>query len=101
MEKNQKVSVLRASYPDFAMSKSQNILVKGNGCGFDFQKIERKFSKNNIITIDGVKISFESSWVHLRKSNTEAIIRVYTEAKSQLEADELAQRFLGEIQEVI
>ena len=52
-------------------------------------------------TIDGVKISFESSWVHLRKSNTEPVIRVYTEAKSQLEADELAGRFLEEIQEVI
>ena len=101
IEKNQKVSVLRASYPDFAMSKAKISLSKEMDVGSIFKKIERKFSKNNIITIDGVKISFESSWVHLRKSNTEAIIRVYTEAKSQLEADELAQRFLGEIQEVI
>ena len=83
------------------MSKAKISLSNEMDVDSIFKKVERKFSKNNIVTIDGVKISFESSWVHLRKSNTEPIIRVYTEAKSQLEADELAQRFLGEIQEVI
>ena len=83
------------------MSKAKISLSKEMDVGSIFKKIGKEIFENNIITIDGVKISFESSWVHLRKSNTEAIIRVYTEAKSQLEADELAQRFLGEIQEVI
>jgi len=100
-EKNQKVSVLRSSYPEYAMSKAKISLSKQMDIDSIFKKVERKFSKNNMNTIDGVKISFESSWVHLRKSNTEPVIRVYTEAKSQLEADELAGRFLGEIQEVI
>ena len=50
--------------------------------------------------IDGVKIDFAENWVHLRKSNTEPIIRVYTEAKSIAEADALAQRFIGEIKAI-
>ena len=50
--------------------------------------------------IDGVKIDFAENWVHLRKSNTEPIIRVYTEAKSMEEADALAQRFIGEIKQI-
>ena len=100
-EKNQKVSVLRASYPDYAMSKGKISLSEDMDVDLIFRKIENKFIKNNIITIDGLKITFESSWVHIRKSNTEPIIRVYTEAKSQSEADELAQRFLGEIQDII
>jgi len=100
-EKNQKVSVLRASYPDYAMSKGKISLSEEMDVDLIFRKIKMKFIKNNIITIDGLKITFESSWVHLRKSNTEPIIRVYTEAKSQSEADELAQQFLGEIQHII
>ena len=50
--------------------------------------------------IDGVKIDFAENWVHLRKSNTEPIVRVYTEAKSQAEADALAERFMAEIAEI-
>ncbi len=54
----------------------------------------------NITTIDGVKIDFAESWVHLRKSNTEPIIRIYTEAKSQHEADALADKIIAEIKEI-
>ncbi len=50
--------------------------------------------------IDGVKIDFAENWVHLRKSNTEPIIRIYTEAKSMAEAEALAQRFISEIKEI-
>ena len=50
--------------------------------------------------IDGVKIDFEASWVHLRKSNTEPIIRLYTEAKTKAEADALAERFMAEIRTI-
>ena len=56
-----------------------------------------KYRDNKPSTIDGVKIDFEDSWVHLRKSNTEPIIRIYTEAASQKAADALAQRIIDEI----
>ena len=100
-EKNQKVSLLRASYPDYAMSKAKISLSKGMDVDSILKKVEIKYSEKNPTTIDGVKISLESSWVHLRKSNTEPIIRVYTEAKSEKEANELVQRFLKEIEEMI
>ena len=100
-EKNQKVSVLRASYPDYAMSKAKISFSLGMDVDTILKKLERKYSEKNPTTLDGVKISFEYSWVHLRKSNTEPIIRVYTEAKSQVEASELAQRFLKEIEEMV
>ena len=61
-------------------------------------RMKENYSKQNPIAIDGVKIEFDNSWVHLRKSNTEPIIRVYTEAPSQVEADDLAKRFLEEIE---
>ncbi|MEO1548736.1 MAG: phosphoglucosamine mutase, partial [Bacteroidota bacterium] len=57
----------------------------------------KKYSNENLTTIDGVKIDFAENWVHLRKSNTEPIIRIYTEAHSQKEADALADRFILEL----
>ncbi len=64
------------------------------------KKAELKYSDQNPLTIDGVKIEFENSWVHLRKSNTEPIIRVYTEAPTQEQADALGQRFVDELMEM-
>lgn len=63
--------------------------------------MEKKYTNEQISTIDGLKIDFADCWVHLRKSNTEPIIRIYTEAKSQNEADNLALRFINEIKELI
>jgi len=60
-----------------------------------------KYANEDVNTIDGVKIDFAEEWIHLRKSNTEPIIRIYTEAKSQAAADALAERFIGEIKEII
>jgi phosphomannomutase len=60
----------------------------------------KKYSDERITTIDGVKIDFADNWVHLRKSNTEPIIRIYTEAKSQKEADNLAIRIIDEIKDI-
>ena len=60
-------------------------------------EMTEKYKNENISTIDGVKIDFAENWVHLRKSNTEPIIRIYTEAKTQNEADTLALRIMGEI----
>jgi phosphomannomutase len=58
------------------------------------------YDKEEITTIDGVKIDFETAWVHMRKSNTEPIIRIYTEAPSQQEADDLASRFISELEAI-
>jgi phosphomannomutase len=59
-----------------------------------------KYSDENVTTIDGVKIDFEEDWVHLRKSNTEPIIRIYTESTSSEAANSLALRFMNEINEL-
>ena len=59
--------------------------------------IEKKYENESLNTLDGVKIDFQDSWVHLRKSNTEPIIRIYAEATSQDEADVLANRFITEL----
>lgn len=85
-----KVSDLRKKYPDYHIIKQ-----KQNIQGFDvdqlLQKIEKEFAEYNPITIDGVKIDFINGWVHLRKSNTEPIIRIYAEAKTISEAEKLAK----------
>ena len=64
------------------------------------RKIEDKYSTEELTTIDGVKIDFTEEWVHLRKSNTEPIIRIYTEAKTQQKADDLADRFVKELSDL-
>lgn len=93
-ERKTRVSVLKASYPAFYMSKNKITLKKGIDIDAILVKVKKRFEKEAPSTIDGVKIDFEDSWVHLRKSNTEPIIRIYTEAKSQNEAVELAAKFM-------
>ena len=100
-ERDLKVSSLRASYPNYEMSKAKISLNPEMNVEAILSQIEKKYLENDPITIDGVKIEFESSWVHLRKSNTEPIIRVYTEAGSEKEANDLAQRFINEIKGLI
>jgi phosphomannomutase len=63
--------------------------------------MKSKYAQEQITDIDGLKIDFADSWVHLRKSNTEPIIRIYSEAKSVKEADSLAQKMIKEIESVI
>jgi phosphomannomutase len=58
------------------------------------------YKKENVNRVDGVKIDFEDKWVHLRKSNTEPVIRIYTEAKSRKEADDLAVNFVSELNKI-
>ena len=62
--------------------------------------ISKKYANEDVTTIDGVKIDFPKEWVHLRKSNTEPIIRIYTESVSKENADDLAERFMNEIKEL-
>lgn len=94
------VSELKAGYPQYFMSKKKIELTPGLDVDSLLQKIEASYIGERLTTIDGVKIDFEDSWVHLRKSNTEPIIRIYTEAPSQDAADKLADRLIEEIKSV-
>ncbi|MGB6154030.1 MAG: phosphoglucosamine mutase [Pricia sp.] len=100
-EKGGTVAELRASYPSYYMSKKKIQLTPDIDVDGILEAMEAKYKDEDISTIDGVKIDFAENWVHLRKSNTEPIIRIYTEAKSQNEADSLANRIIGEIKQVI
>jgi len=99
-EKNMKVSVLRASYPNYFMSKKKIQLTPELDVDAILVAMEKRYSNEQLTTIDGVKIDFSESWIHLRKSNTEPIIRVYTEAPSQEEADTLANKIISEIEAI-
>jgi phosphomannomutase len=99
-EKKMNVSDLRASYPNYFMSKKKIQLTPGLDVDGILTTMESNYSHENLTTIDGVKIDFSNSWVHLRKSNTEPIIRIYTEAPSQHEADSLADRIISEIKAI-
>ena len=91
---------LRASYPSYYMSKNKIELTPQIDVDTILKIIATSYRNEDVITIDGVKINFETEWVHLRKSNTEPIIRIYTESNSQNGADELAQRFITEIKNI-
>ena len=99
-ERGGTVSDLRASYPSYFMSKKKIELTPGLDVDGILVSMAEKYKNEEISTIDGVKIDFPENWVHLRKSNTEPIIRIYTEAKSQTEADGLADRIIAEIKAV-
>tara|TARA_X000001036_G_scaffold310706_1_gene289418 strand:- start:385 stop:1764 length:1380 start_codon:yes stop_codon:yes gene_type:complete len=90
-------SELRSKYPSYFMSKDKIMLNKTINVDKIINKISEKYSEEEINNDDGLKIDFENSWVQLRKSNTEAIIRVYSEAKSQEEANMLSSKFVDEI----
>lgn len=97
VEKGITVSALRRSYPAYFMSKNKIQLTSGLNPDKVLLAMQEKYAHEQITTIDGLKIDFPFSWVHLRKSNTEPIIRIYTEAKTQAEADDLATRFMEEM----
>ncbi len=100
-EKQMKVSALRASYPNYFMSKKKIELTPNLDVDGILKAMENRYQNEDVSTIDGVKINFSHSWVHLRKSNTEPIIRIYTEAPTQQEADALADKIIDEIKAVI
>ncbi|WP_430408291.1 phosphoglucosamine mutase [Kordia sp.] len=99
-EKGMTVRELRDSYPSYFMSKNKIQLTPELDVDGILKAMEAKYKSEDVTTIDGVKIDFAENWVHLRKSNTEPIIRIYTEAKSQQEADDLAQRIIKEIEAI-
>ena len=99
-ERKMAVSALRASYPSYFMSKKKIDLNPSIDVDAILVAMETKYANEQISTIDGVKIDFPTEWVHLRKSNTEAIIRIYTEAPSQSAADQLADKIISEIKAI-
>lgn len=94
------VSELRKRYTSYFMSKKKIELTPLLDVDAILATLAAKYASEELQTIDGVKIDFDENWVHLRKSNTEPIIRIYTEAKSQEEADSLADRFIAEIKSI-
>lgn len=99
-EKNLSVSALKKTYPQYYMSKNKIELTESLDVDGILNTIAEKFQNEEVLTIDGVKINFEDSWVHLRKSNTEPIIRIYTEAPSQTQADSLAIQIMDTIKTI-
>ena len=98
--KNMTMTALKSTYPQYAASKNKIELTPAIDVDKVLLEMKSRYASENVNDIDGVKIDFAESWVHLRKSNTEPIIRIYTEAKSAAEADALAERFIAEISEI-
>ena len=96
-EKQISVSALKKTYPLYFMSKKKIDLNPSIDVDALLSAMEKSYHNETLTTVDGVKIDFIDSWVHLRKSNTEPIIRIYTEATSQAQADALADRFISEL----
>lgn len=100
-KENKTVSELRAGYPAYFMGKKKIELTPEIDVDQLLLNVEKEYQNEEISTVDGVKIDFAENWVHLRKSNTEPIIRIYTEAKSQEEADQLADQMILKIKSLI
>lgn len=99
-EKGTTMTELRKSYPAYYASKNKIELTPAIDVDKVLLEMKHRYAAERVTDIDGVKIDFPTSWVHLRKSNTEPIVRVYTEARTMAEAEALAQRFIAEIREI-
>jgi len=97
----QKISSLRASYPNYFISKNKITLTPEMDIDALLSKLRQKYRKQPHSTIDGLKIEFDQEWVHLRRSNTEPIIRIYSEGNSETVANNLAKKFIADIKEII
>jgi phosphomannomutase len=95
------ISTLRSTYPSYVISKNKINIEPGFDTEYILEKIQEKYKRNPINTEDGVKIEFDEEWVHLRKSNTEPIVRIYAESKSQTTADNLAKKIIMDIGELM
>ena len=100
-EKGISVSELRREYPSYYISKNKIELTPEIDVDAILVAMKTKYVNEKVNDIDGVKIDFADSWVHLRKSNTEPIIRIYSEAATAEESEQLAQRIISEIKSLI
>lgn len=94
-------SMLRRTYPNYYISKNKIELTPDIDVDVVLGRIQAKYARNPINTVDGVKIEFDREWVHLRKSNTEPIIRIYSESETLATADHLASKIISDIREVL
>lgn len=95
------VSELKSSYPEYFISKNKITLTPEMDIDALLLEVEKKYSHQPYSTIDGLKIEFEKQWVHLRRSNTEPIIRIYSEAATEAEAENLALKMISDIKEIL
>jgi phosphomannomutase len=93
------IKSLRNTYPDYFISKNKIDLEKGTDVKAIFEKIEKKYKKQPINIEDGLKIEFDNDWVHLRTSNTEPIIRIYSESDFETKANNIAMQLMRDIKE--
>ncbi len=94
-------SILRSSYPDYTIAKKKIDLDSTINIDELLTGIKEKYKKQPINTVDGVKIEFDNEWVHLRRSNTEPIIRIYSESKSEATANHLAEKIIMDMKQII
>jgi phosphomannomutase len=100
-KQNKLCSILRASYPDYYISKNKIELTPEINIDDLMEKVKAKYAKQPINTVDGVKIEFDKEWVHLRRSNTEPIIRIYAESQSEATANHLAEKLISDMKQII
>lgn len=98
---NQPISFLRNSYPNYTISKNKIELSADMDFDYIFAGLQKKYEREKINTIDGLKIDFEEDWIHLRRSNTEPIVRIYTESASQVIANNLANKIRADINDLM
>jgi phosphomannomutase len=96
---NKTIKSLRQSYPDYFISKNKIELENGFDIKTIFEKIKKKYKNQPVNTEDGLKIEFDTDWVHLRTSNTEPIIRIYAESDYETKANNIASRLMKDIRE--
>jgi phosphomannomutase len=92
---------LRDSYPNYVISKNKIVLTPGIDVDTILSNLEQKYKNERLTTIDGLKIDFEDGWVHLRKSNTEPIIRIYAESEGERKANAFANKMINEIKALV
>ncbi|HSZ72560.1 MAG TPA: phosphoglucosamine mutase [Cytophagaceae bacterium] len=95
------VSMLRGTYPNYQISKNKIELTEDIDADAVIHELIKRYSQHPVNTEDGVKIEFDDEWVQLRKSNTEPIIRIYSESSSMATADHLAKKIMGDIREIL
>ena len=100
-QSGQRMTQLRATYPNYYMSKNKIELNTEINVDQVLLQIQKRYAKQPVNTVDGVKIEFGKEWVHLRKSNTEPIIRIYAESDSNATAEHLANKIIADIKEII
>ena len=95
------MSELKSSFPQYTISKNKLSLSNGTNIDLLLERISKKYKTVKQNKIDGLKLEFENEWVHMRKSNTEPIIRIYAESQNQKSAHNLGERFIKELKSLI